>query len=406
MIGPRNKYPDYGVQSESCRMYKDLVAGGVKPENIILMSTKRVSFHRWNPWPGQLFTDDSPDAPGKDYHHGCIENIDYEEEDMRGPVLLAIMRGDIEQARNLTGKENPRVLKSTDEDDVMFYLTSHGGPGSIAVGNTSVHEDAFIDTIKYMYENKMYKHFFVLLEACYSGSMFVNLPTDINVYAIASTDPEHESWESHCPPDDDIVNGKKMGACLSCYWDNSMEWFMEGGSEHTLDELHEHSHAFVAEHSDQNTSHWGDISGMGKMTIYDFMGKVPYNPNSKSSDQSTKVPKSEVPLHLAKWRAIRANALRYKLDLINYEDEVYEHAKREIDVLRLAASLMSEKEVDLAVRSKVESYNVSCVRDLMMGLIDHCSHSYPFPHATINMLKHICESRQSTPDVNFDDICL
>lgn len=406
IIGPRNKYPDYGVQSESCRMYKDLVAGGVKPENIILMSTKRVSYHRWNPWPGQLFTDDSPDALGKDYHHGCIENIDYEEEDMRGPVLLAIMRGDIEQARNLTGKENPRVLTSTDEDDVMFYLTSHGGPGSIAVGNTSVHENDFISTIKYMYENKMYKHFFILLEACYSGSMFVNLPQDINVYAIASTDPEHESWESHCPPDDDIVNGKKMGACLSCYWDNSMEWFMEGGSHHTLDELHEHSHAFVAEHSDQNTSHWGDIKGMGTLPISEFMGDVPYNPNKKSSDHSTKVPKSEVPLHLAKWRAIRADGVAYELAMYNYEAEVHWNAKKEIEVMRLATSLMSEKEAANALHSSIATYNVDCVRQLMMDLIEECQHSYPFPKSTINMLKHICQSRRTTPVVNYNDVCL
>ena len=96
IVGPQDDWDDYGIQSESCRMYKDLVAGGVKPENIILMSTHEVPDAPENPFPGQLFTDDSPDAPGKDYAEGCLEYIDYEKEDMTGDVMLAIMRGDVE----------------------------------------------------------------------------------------------------------------------------------------------------------------------------------------------------------------------------------------------------------------------------------------------------------------------
>ena len=66
IIAPRDNWYDYGVQSESCRMYKDLIAGGMKAENIVLMSTRSVSDSEENPFPGELFTDDSPDAPGKD----------------------------------------------------------------------------------------------------------------------------------------------------------------------------------------------------------------------------------------------------------------------------------------------------------------------------------------------------
>ena len=37
IIAPRANWYDYGVQSESCRMYKDLIAGGMKAENKLLM---------------------------------------------------------------------------------------------------------------------------------------------------------------------------------------------------------------------------------------------------------------------------------------------------------------------------------------------------------------------------------
>ena len=91
IIAPRANWPDYGVQSESCRMYKDLVAGGVKPENIVLMSTKKVSDSEENPFPGELFTDDSPDAPGIDYAHGCVDYIDYQTEEMTCVLMLWLL---------------------------------------------------------------------------------------------------------------------------------------------------------------------------------------------------------------------------------------------------------------------------------------------------------------------------
>ena len=56
------------------------------------------------------------------------------------------------------------------------------------------------------------------------------------VYTIIAVDKIHPSYESHYPTNN-YVDGKKMNTCLSCYWDNSMEWFMEGGADHTLGEL-------------------------------------------------------------------------------------------------------------------------------------------------------------------------
>ena len=405
IIAPRANWPDYGVQSESCRMYKDLIAGGMKAENIVLMSTVKVSNHEKNPFPGDLYTDDSPDAPGKDYSHECVEYIDYEEEDMTGDVMLAIMRGDVEGLKKLTGKENPKALKSTAEDEVMLYFTSHGGPGMILVGDTTVSADDLIATIQYMYDNKMYKHFLFLMEACYSGSMFRNLPKGINVYAITAADDKHPSYESHCPPED-VVDGKSLNTCLSCYWDNSMEWFMEGGTEHTLDELYEHTHAKVAEHSQQNTSHFGDIEEMGKMTLETFMGKIPANRfRAQKEDKSTKIPKSEVPAHLAKWRAIRADKSNYDEAMDNYKKIVYENAKREVEVMRLGAALMNEKAANKAFTTPAKVYSPSCVSDLAESLVSKCGHSYPMSENVMNMLKNICLPGMDVANLDFSEIC-
>ena len=406
IIAPRANWPDYGVQSESCRMYKDLVAGGVKPENIVLMSTKKVSDSEENPFPGELFTDDSPDAPGKDYAHGCVEYIDYEEEDMTADVMLAVMRGDVEELKKLTKKENPKALKSTAEDDIMLYFTSHGGPGMILVGETHLHDTQLMETIQYMHDNNMYKHFLILMEACYSGSMFAKLPKDLNVYAITAADDSHPSYESHCPPND-VVDRKSVGTCLSCYWDNSMEWFMEGGADHTLDELFEHTHEKVAEHSSQNVSHFGDIEEMGKMTLRDFMGDLPARRfRSMNNDNSVKIAKSDVPAHLAMWKAIRADKKNLADALKEYQEIKFNEAKREVEVMRLGRMLMNEKAADKALKAPAEAFNPNCVRDLSLLLADKCGHSIPFPSSTMNILRNICLPGLSVPNVNFHEICM
>lgn len=53
-----------------------------------------------------------------------------------------------------------------------------------------------------MHDNNMYKKLVYYLEACESGSMFVNLPKDINAYALSAASPSESSWGTYCYPDD------------------------------------------------------------------------------------------------------------------------------------------------------------------------------------------------------------
>ena len=405
IIAPRSNWDDYGVQSESCRLYKDLIAGGMKAENIVMMNSKYISEDPFNPFPGELFTDDSPDAPGKDYSHGCIEHIDYDYEYMTQKVMLAIMREDVEAVKNLTGLANPRVLKTTEEDDIMLYFTSHGSPGYVLVGTSILWKKDLMDTLTYMHENKMYKRFLFLMEACYSGSMFEDLPSELNVYALTAADPEHSSYESHCPPND-VVDGKSLDTCLSCYWDNAMEWYIEGGTEHTLDELHDHIHEKVAEASSQNASKWGALD-LGSLPLSTFMGNIPANRlNSHKVDDSEKIPKAEVPAHLAKWRAIRASGKDKEAAMKAYETILMAEAKKEVEVMRLGRLLMNEKAANKAMTSPAESYSASCVAELANTLVTKCGHSYPMSDKTMNMLKNICLPGLSVPNVDYTQICM
>lgn len=64
-----------------------------------------------------------------------------------------------------------------------------------------------------MHSNNMYKELVFYLEACESGSMFENLPTDTKIYAVSAASPSESSWGFYCSPDD-VVDGKSIGSCL------------------------------------------------------------------------------------------------------------------------------------------------------------------------------------------------
>ena len=406
IVAPRTPYVDYGVPSESCRLYNDLIKGGMKEENIILMSSKVIANHPSNPFPGQLFTDDSPDAPGVDYAQNCLDHIDYDESNFRGAFLLNLMTGDVDGVRKLTGIENPKVLNSGPDDEVMIYFTSHGMKNEIVVGDSYIVKNDFYWAIHCMHDDQKFKHLLIFLETCYSGSMFEGLTLDDGIFVITAADNNHESYESHCPPDD-VVDGKAIGACLSCLWDNAMEWFIEGDSSHTLDELFEHTHAKVAEQSQQNTSHFGDIEEMGKMTLRTFLGDLPARRfRSIRDDNTPKIAKSEVPTHLAMWKAIRADKKDLAAALKNYQEAKFAAAKKEIEVMRLGRMLMNEKAADMALKAPAEMYSVDCVRELSNAFVEKCGHTYPFSESTINMLKNICLPGMSVPNVDFKDICM
>lgn len=403
IIAPRTPYADYGVPSESCRLYNDLIKGGMKEENIILMSSTAIANHPNNPFPGQLFTDDSPDAPGIDYAQNCLDHIDYDETHFRGAFLLNLMMGNAAEISKITGIENPKVLKSGPEDEMLFYFTSHGMDEEIVVGDTRIFKDDFIWALHCMHDNGKFKHMLLFMETCYSGSMFRDLSPEENIYVITAADHKHESYESHCPPDD-VVDGKPIGACLSCLWDNAMEWFIEGSSLYTLDEVFQYTHDKVAEESKQNVSRYGNLE-LGEMKIENFVGKLPANQLGGKSI-STSVPKSEVSAYLAKWKVIRADREHLSSALKEYQKISFQKAKEEIEVMRLSCFLVDEKVTAKAMMVPAESYSASCVQEFAHQFVSNCGHSYPLSMKTINVLRNLCIPGRSYPSVDFSTICL
>lgn len=74
----------------------------------------------------------------------------------------------------------------------------------------------------------MYGKLVFYMEACESGSMFVNLPKDINIYATSAANAHESSWGTYCPPND-FIDGKAMGSCLGDLY--SVNWMEDTESK-------------------------------------------------------------------------------------------------------------------------------------------------------------------------------
>ena len=143
------------------------------------------------------------------------------------------------------------------------------------------------------------------------------------------------------------------------------------------------------------------------MTLREFMGDLPARRfRSIQTDSSTKIAKSDVPAHLAKWSAIRAEKDNFDAALKKYQEIAFANAKKEVEVMRLGRMLMNEKAAAKALQAPAEMYSSSCLAELSQQLVEKCGHSYPFPKSTVNMLKNICLPGLSVPNVDFKDICM
>ena len=387
-------------------MYDDLVKAGIKPENIIYMTYTTNVNSSYNPFKGMIFTDPADNTDGDWAKYGCFDHVDYTDKDINGQVFLGIISGDAELVTKYTGKENPKVLSAGPDDTVFTYFIDHGDYNILYLGNDHVTGGQIVNALKTAHEKKLYGKWVWFMEACYSGSMFLELPEDWDIYVMTAADDSHSAYMSNCPPYDEIA-GKHLRTCISSLWDEAFMVYAEENPKEIVGNLVDTVKKEVAESSDQNVSEFGDMT-FRELPFSDFFGELPIPSlrSLKKTESSTSVSLDQVPLHLAKWRAIRADKSESAAALAEYEKLAFESAKREVEVMRLGAALMSEKAAEKALRSPSESYSASCVRDLSLALHEKCGHPFPLSESTSNLLRNICLPGLSVPNVNWNEICM
>ena len=201
-------------------MYAVLRDHEFNPDHIITIMYGDLPDDPRNPFSGTIFN--HPGNNQRNYQEGLVIDYDHKYK-LTKELYLNILLGNSGSVRNMTGIENPKVLKTNKDDHIFLYYIDHGGDNIVAMPDGDyLTAKELVRTIQTMYDEGKYGKLVYYLEACESGSMWQTLPNDINAYALSSTLPDESSWGTYCPPNDDVVDGVHIGSCLgevwSCFW--------------------------------------------------------------------------------------------------------------------------------------------------------------------------------------------
>ena len=116
LVAGSDGFWNYRHQADVSHAYQIMRKGGIPADHIITMMANDVATSSENPFPGQLYNHPGDDVP--DVYKGVI--VDYEGKQNTPENFMKVLLGD----ESAGGK----VLKSTENDNVFFFFSDHGGP--------------------------------------------------------------------------------------------------------------------------------------------------------------------------------------------------------------------------------------------------------------------------------------
>ena len=255
---------NYRHQSDIFHAYHVLVdVYGMKPENIIVFAYDDIAQNKQNPFKGKVFNKPDPKGKGVDVYNGV--KIDYKGEDVTSKNFLNVLKGDKEKMAKIgTG----RVLESTKDDNVFVYISDHGAVGLFAFPSDILYASDLHDTLISMNQNKQYNKLLFYLEACESGSMFLTLPKNINIYATTASNEKESSYAVYCDTDG-IVNGVNMNSCLGDEY--SVNWMENSDLKQEGETIGEQFNITKKTTLRSHVTEFGDLS-IKQLPISDFQG--------------------------------------------------------------------------------------------------------------------------------------
>lgn len=246
-----NNFYNYRHQSDVFHTYQVLLKRGFLPENIIVLAYDDIATSTSNPFYGKVFNKPTYREPGIDVYEGV--KIDYLGKDVTPDVFLNVLLGnETYTASRGTG----RVLKQKAADNIFVFFSDHGSPGSISFPSQLLYADQLVTTLKKMAGT--FNKLVFYLETCESGSMFINLPSDIGIYALSAASPYESSWATYCSPDD-VIAGKHIGTCLGDLFSVSFIEDLEENDD-ILDTLQAQFERVKQATTDSKVMQWGDLS--------------------------------------------------------------------------------------------------------------------------------------------------
>lgn len=291
---------NYRHQADVCHAYHIVRQHGIPDERIVVFMKDDIANNPENPDPGVIMN--SPN--GTNVYKGVPK--DYTGNNLDSLNFLNVLMG---KTMNVgSGK----TLNTGPKDRIFVYFADHGGPGLSQFGNNSHHGMLYAtnltDTLNEMHKQKKYGEMVLYWESCNSGSMFLNLSSNINVYALSAANATQSSFACYCAPE---FWGKSNVHCFGdCF---SVHWMEDADDEDLRNETlliqfwitrHEtdmnHYRKFEVSHVEQ----WGSVAKMNNEKLSQYLGSAKNKTNEGTSVGYTPrgfaIPQSEVALQTVK----------------------------------------------------------------------------------------------------------
>lgn len=344
LVAGSNGWYNYRHQADVCHAYQIVHQHGVPDERIIVMMFDDLAQSDENPTKGIIINQPN----GTDVYKGVVK--DYVQEHVTPEIFLAVLRGDAEAVK---GKGSGKVLKSGPKDHVFIYFADHGADGILAFPNDDLHVDELQKTIKYMHRHKKYSKMVLYIEACESGSMMVELPEDINVFATTAANPDESSYACYY----DEARDTYLGDVYSVVW-------MEDSDQEDLkkESLHQQ---FKIVKKRTNTSHvqeYGNLT-LSHMKLNAFQGSKKAPPKTqRPRDIVDAVPSPDVLLDILKRRYMATNDIVLAQKLLT-EINVHLERKQVIqETMKKIASIVTQsvEQADWILNSRSRIHDHEC----------------------------------------------
>ncbi|XP_067894860.1 legumain [Heterodontus francisci] len=299
LVAGSNGWYNYRHQADICHAYQIVHQHGIPDERIIVMMYDDLALNEENPTQGIIINH----PHGKDVYKGVLK--DYVQEHVTPEIFLAVLRGDAEAVK---GKGSGKVLKSGPKDHVFVYFADHGADGILAFPDSDLQVADLQDTIRYMNQHKKYAKMVFYIEACESGSMMMDLPMDINVFATTAANEQESSYA--CYYDDERQT--YLGDVYSVVW-------MEDSDQEDLKKESLHQQFKIVKRR-TNTSHvqeYGNLK-LAHMKLNAFQGskKSSFNTSQPPVDIVDAVPSPDVPLAILKRKYMATNDIKVAQKLL------------------------------------------------------------------------------------------
>lgn len=186
-------YLNYRHTANAMAVYHALRRLGLPDSRIILMHADCSTCDPRYPFPGVTYT--LPGVPlENERRQASLDSlpieVDYRDKDVTAESLLRVLTG------NTYGGSSNQVLASTNNSNVLLYLTGHGGDGFLKFHDqTELMSSDLGSAVEYMYRAGRYKNLLIVLDTCQASTMYEDVDAGVGRWAgVASSQRGKSSY--------------------------------------------------------------------------------------------------------------------------------------------------------------------------------------------------------------------